>query len=223
MKNVKTSKKKFVENPSESLLDIGLGIGRGVLGSLTNDFAKRVPIDLADQILSTKGNENHRETAGDLHEGEELVLSKDKANNENKGVSSKEHSVLNTEPGIDYRHEILYGERRITSENQRELSSEIQEILKELKRIVASSKELEIAFREISITEQIVNPGKYHKSFFKWLLVIVKEARVKVEDSGAWLSAFKSKKAKKEYWTMFKKHGTTFGLSNERVVATQTG
>src|SRR3989344_5698474 len=71
--------------------------------------------------------------------------------------------------------------------------------------------------------QQIVNPGKYHVSFFEWVLLLVRQARMKVEDSSAWLGAFKSKKAKKQYWSMFKKHGTTFGLSNERVVSTQTG
>jgi hypothetical protein len=44
-----------------------------------------------------------------------------------------------------------------------------------------------------------------------------------VEDSGAWLSAMSGKKGKKTYWSEFKKHGTSFGMSNERSVATQTG
>jgi hypothetical protein len=82
---------------------------------------------------------------------------------------------------------------------------------------------LQIEFKEVAIEQRIVNPGKYHTSFFEWVLSAIRIARMKVEDSGAWLSASKGKKAKKDYWQMFKKHGTTFGLSNERVVATQTG
>ena len=45
----------------------------------------------------------------------------------------------------------------------------------------------------------------------------------KVEDSGAWLGKVQGKGAKKGYWGMFKQHGTTFGLSGERSVATQVG
>lgn len=223
MKNAKASNKKFIEkNPLESLLDIG----GGALDSLANDFLKGVASATPDQVLGIKGNEKRKETAGDLTEGEELVLSgktRDQKNVTSENLELEQSPYQDIEPGIDYKREILYGEKRIASETQRELSREIKEILEELKRIITSSKDLEIAFADISTTEQIINPGEYHKSFFELLLSIVKEARLKVEDSGAWLAMFKSKKAKRNYWEMFKKHGTTFGLSNERVVATQTG
>ncbi len=218
-KQAKTSGKKFIEkNPFEF-------IGQGLTDSFGN-LGKGIATDTIDQILNLKGSEQGKPTSGDLAEGEELVLSK-KSKGQNEAVD--EHSRqeqtphLDVEPGIDYRQEILYGEKRIANNVQRELNSEIQEILAELQRIISSSKELEITFNNISTAEQIVNSGKYHKSFLKWLLTIVKDARLRVEDSGAWLAMFKSKKAKREYWAMFKKHGTTFGLSNERVVATQTG
>jgi hypothetical protein len=55
------------------------------------------------------------------------------------------------------------------------------------------------------------------------MLTVIRGARMKVEDSGAWLSTMQGKKGKKNYWAMFKKHGTSFGMSNERQVATQTG
>ena len=92
--------------------------------------------------------------------------------------------------------------------------------------LAASSKELEIQFKDVVVEQRIVKPGKYHQSFFEWMLIIVKTARMRVEDAGTWLSVMHGKKNKRHsqnYWQMFKKHGTTFGLSNERVVATQTG
>jgi hypothetical protein len=47
---------------------------------------------------------------------------------------------------------------------------------------------------------------------------------MKIEDGRAWLETFaKRKKKKLGYWKMYKKHGTTFGLSHERTIATQTG
>lgn len=214
MKRTKTSTKKFIEkNPFEF-------IGQGLMDSF-GDFGKGIASDIPDQILGMRGNEKPQQNFGELREGEELVLAK--RTKEREAVDAEQKPALDAEPGIDYRREILTAERRIANENQEELNQDIQEILLELKRIIASSKELEITFRQTAAAEPIAKPGKYHKSFFRWLLSIVRQARVKVEDSGAWLSMFKSKKAKREYWTMFKKHGTTFGLSNERVVATQTG
>ena len=99
-------------------------------------------------------------------------------------------------------------------------------IIIELKRLAASSQELEIEFKDVVMTQNVVKPGKYHQGFFEWVLIVIRNARVRVEDAGAWLSVMHGKKGKKQqqnYWQMFKKHGTTFGLSNERVVATQTG
>jgi len=55
------------------------------------------------------------------------------------------------------------------------------------------------------------------------MLSMIQIARRKVEDSGAWLAVMHSKKKSREYGAMAKKHGTTFSLSNERVVATQVG
>ncbi|HLD02068.1 MAG TPA: DUF5660 family protein, partial [Patescibacteria group bacterium] len=60
-------------------------------------------------------------------------------------------------------------------------------------------------------------------NFFEWMLSVIRIARMKVEDSGAWMAALSSKKKGKGYWQMFKKHGTTFGMSHERNVSTQTG
>ena len=79
------------------------------------------------------------------------------------------------------------------------------------------------SIKEVAVEQHAVTPGKYHKSFFSWLLSIIRNARMKVEDSGAWLAAMHSKKKSREYGAMAKKHGTTFTLNNERNVATQVG
>lgn len=170
-----------------------------------------------DQIFGKESKQNAGETSGDLTPGQELTLSQTTDN------ISEKAPKLDIEPGINYRREILYGERKLQKENTQELSVKIEEIIIELKQLMNVSTELKVEFKQIATEQKIVNPGKYHVSFFEWVLLIVKQARMKVEDSAAWLAAFKSKKAKKQYWSMFKKHGTTFGLSNERVVSTQTG
>ena len=78
-------------------------------------------------------------------------------------------------------------------------------------------------FKEVTMETVPAKPGVYHVNFFEWLFSLIKGIREKIEDSCVWLRAFQSKKSKRGYWAMFKKHGTSFGLSSERVVATQTG
>lgn len=200
------------ENPIEAKKDTS-----GVIDSAAST-AKDFTGDFWEQVLGIKSSEQAQssKTGGELKEGEELVLA-----NAKKEVLKKE--VKDIEPGIDYKEEVLHGEKRIAQENNREIATKIQEVLIELKQLMRSSQELQVEFKEIAVEPRIANPGKYHVSFFEWMLLIIKGARMKVENSAAWLAIFKSKKAKREYWAMFKKHGTTFGLSNERVVATQVG
>ena len=201
----KTKKGMFNDPSIEAIRDWGKGTIGQILGSYDNYNETRP--------------QSQQQKSGDLTEGQAIDLT-----GTSKTKTQKETpSYQNIEGGFDYRREILHGERKIARENTQVLEMKIQEIIVELKRLTKSSKMLEVEFREATVEQRIVNPGKYHVSFFEWLLTVVKTARIKVEDSGAWLSMFASKKNKRQYWNMFKKHGTTFGLSNERVVATQTG
>lgn len=210
MKRARNQRKQYIENSVEAKRDTNDVLDSAV--STAKDFAG----DFWKQVLGIK-KEQRFQSQGDLQEGQELLLT-----NVQKEAEEK-NKIKDTEPGIDYRGEILHGEKRIASERNQEIATKIQEILIELKRLMHSSQELQTEVKEIAVEPRIANPGKYHVSFFEWMLLIIKSARMKVEDSAAWLAIFKSKKAKREYWAMFKKHGTTFGLSNERVVSTQTG
>ena len=200
-KKVKKQAKQYIDiNPVEAIRDIG----SGVAGSLA-DAAKGTFRGGLDQILGFPNK-----TSGDLQEGEELNL----------GETKKQIYI---EPALDYRREILHSEERIRQEDSRIIEVQIREIIVELKKLTGASKELQVQFKEVAVEQLPENPGKYHMAFFEWLLSTIKLARMRVEESANWLSMFSSKKKKRKYWNMFKKHGTTFGLSNERVVATQTG
>lgn len=200
------------QNPIEAIRDIGAS----VMESAKNDLARGLVTDLWDQMLGTEiGKENTtRQTSGDLKEGQEITLKKQ---------PKKEDKKPQIEAGWDYTGEIIHAEKRISQTENRELSARVSEIMIELKKLTSSSKELEAVFREITVEQKPVNPGKYHLNFFEWMLSAIRSARMKIEDSKNWASLFASKKGKKEYWSLFKKHGTSFGLSGERTPATQTG
>ena len=202
-------KQHVIRNPIEQQL---LGIG-GDVGQAGADIGKSViNIDNWDKYLGlAEKEEEQKKHAGDLHEGEELYLEDLKKENER------------IEPGIDYSREIVHAGERVATLENRELETQLREIMAEIKKLTDSSRELQMQFKEIAVEQHVVKPGKYHKSFFTWMLSMIRIARQKVEDSGAWLAAMHSKKKSREYGAMSKKHGTTFSLSNERVVATQVG
>lgn len=179
---------------------------QGTGDALVKDLVGAGATDFFEQWLGIQTPEPEKRS-GDLEEGETLDLKK-----------AKDAAI---EPGTDYVREIVHTDKASSSE-QHTIRTRVEEIMIEIKRLTESSKELEMEFKDVVVETQIVNPGKYHENLLDWLLSQVKNARVRIEESAGWMSAMHSKKDKK-YWAQFKKHGTTFGLSNERVVATQVG
>lgn len=124
---------------------------------------------------------------------------------------------------IEYFRDIREGSKRSLQVENNDLRQTIEQIRVEIAQLISCAEILKVEYAEVSMMQTPRTPGKYHEAFFTWLLAVIKSARMKVEDGSAWLSTVNTKKSKKGYWGMFKKHGTTFGLSNERSVATQTG
>ncbi len=208
------------QNPIEAVRDIGTS----VVESVKENVAKGLMTDLWDQMLGTEiGKGSSNQASGDLVAGEELNLKKHSNSQDKKQEQKAYEQKTRVEAGWDYTGEVIHAEKRIFQAENRELSAKVSEIIIELKKLAKSSKELEVTFREIAVEQKPVSPGKYHLNFFTWMLATIRSARMRVEDSKNWATLFASKKTKREYWSLFKKHGTSFGLSGERVVATQTG
>ncbi|HLD24379.1 MAG TPA: DUF5660 family protein [Patescibacteria group bacterium] len=103
-----------------------------------------------------------------------------------------------------------------------ETRKQLEAIRQELKALIASLKNLHQEV-QTAVSQEVVNPGVYHINFFEQLKTFLKVLRQQIEDSRTWLAAFTTRKKKLGYWGMFKKHGTTFGLSSERSLATAAG
>lgn len=208
----KQAKQYFDQSPIEAFRDLGGGVAK----SVASDFVQDSASTLWGQMLGVGeyGARSRAKVGGELAEGEELDLQALKQNSE---------KTQEIEAGIDYRREILRGSERSTHIASKETESQIQEILVAIKQLASSTKTLSVQFKEVVVEQRIENVGKYHVTFFEWVLTTLRVAKMRVEESSSWLAVFKSKKKQQQYWGMFKKHGTTFGLSNERVVSTQTG
>lgn len=120
---------------------------------------------------------------------------------------------------------VLYAFKERTEQSQ--LSNEIRAVLQTLSEQITllekSESGLAKDIAKLEVEQLPEKPGIYYIRFFEWLTIMVKQLRAKVEEGRTWLQAMTTKKKKMGYWKMYKKHGTTFGLSNERTVATQSG
>jgi len=123
--------------------------------------------------------------------------------------------------------ETLIFSRQI-QEKDKNIQKETQEVLNNLKQQITllekSEKSLTNEISKIKVDQIPNKTGIYYLRYFEWLIGIIKQLRMKIDESQAWLNTFNSRKKKKiGYWKMYKKHGTSFGLSHERSLSTQTG
>ena len=205
------AKDKQYDNSFEKLLHIG----EGVASSVTSIGTHVADSENWNEILGfADSKEKQKRHSGDLQEGQELNL---------KDLQEEKQEKRDVEPGINYSGEIVHAAERAINHENREMDSQLREIMAEIKKLADSSKELQMRFKGVAVEQHAVTPGKYHKNFFSWLLNVIRTARMQVEDSGAWLEAMHSKRKSRGYGEMAKKQGTSFTLNNERTVATQVG
>lgn len=205
--NKKSDKKPkiVVDNPLESLKSVGDGITHEVKQASTDAIK-----DMWAQILGVDryANKPKPKMHGDLQPGQAVDL---KAAQEKKPTSQAEA------PSKYFQEIRELGQTTLQKENQ-EIKQQVQALVYELQRLATSSKAIE---KEVAMaTSNVVNPGKYHASFFEWMLSVVKDARKRVENSGAWLKTVKRKKGM--MIGKMKKNMNEL-MSGERSVSNQTG
>ncbi|OGG01810.1 hypothetical protein A2Z33_00940 [Candidatus Gottesmanbacteria bacterium RBG_16_52_11] len=190
-------KKQFVINDSilESLRSLGSGVGR----TLAKDVAGKIAADAARSVV------------GQASQGELKA---------NRPV---EIPVGREIPGF-YRPEAIRPEIRLPYRPVIEngLERKIEGVRIELAQLAKSMASLNLEVQK-AVSEIPVNPGVYHLSFFERLRTMLVEIRKNIDDSRTWLATWHTRKSRMRYWGMYKKHGTSFGLSHERSVATQAG
>lgn len=140
---------------------------------------------------------------------------------------SSESSYAEKDTFKPKKKEVMLFSRQETSEDRR-VYKETEAILKELREQIVllekSSKELSHEVSKVKVEQLPQKSGVYYVAFFEWLIATVRQLRLKAEEGKAWLKTFSSYKKKKVgFWTMYKKKGTSYGLSQERAIAMQVG
>lgn len=181
-------------------------LGKQFTNSLWKDFLGKGVQGIPEQIFGLSTSEQT------LSPGEEVNLKNKKE--EKKPVSS-EH--------MQYFRKVESADTAIQNKENYKISQQVDEIRLEIRKLVKTSKIVEQTVKGAVAENAPVKPGKYHVSFFEFVLNIIKDATRKLEDSVSFGAIFQSKKQQKQHWTQSKKLGTQFGLSGERTVATQTG
>jgi len=193
------SKKRLPQYTNDSILESLRSVTSGVGKTVTNDVVGKVG---SDALASLFGN---------------LPRSRDLGANQELGFGP----LREKEPRLAVRPPEINLEP-LRRDEQAKLKYQIDAVRQELKALSASLKNLHQEV-QTAIEQTPVQPGVYHLNFYERLRVIIKILRQQVEDSRSWLALWTNRKKKMGYWGLFKKHGTQFGLSSERSLATSAG
>jgi hypothetical protein len=179
----------------EALRDLSGGVGKTV----TRDVAGKVATDALASIFGAPIKQ------GEMHQNESIDFPVERAPRQPAGrpeIQPAQKVIFHEDPQVKQQIEAVRAELSALSKSIKMLTSDIQK----------------------AVTEVPVAPGVYHVTFYEQLRAVLQLLREQIDDSRSWLAVSAQRKQKKlGYWGMFKKHGTTFGLSNERSIATSAG
>lgn len=179
----------------ESLRDLGSGVGKSVAKDVVGGVA-------SDALTSLFG----LPTGGDVKPQQPVE------------VGTRERAPY----PFPMRRPEVYTPIRTVYKEEAGIKEKLDAVRMELKALASTIKKFNSQI-ERAIEDIPAHPGVYHVNFLERLRGVIMALRQNIEDSGSWLALFTSRKKKKNYWGMYKKHGTTFGLSSERNVSTQAG
>jgi hypothetical protein len=198
MNQQQNQKKKMPVYGNDNVLESLRGVGSSVGKTIVKD------------VIAQSGNDMLRSILGGTPQSGELK--------QNQAIEFEK--APEAAPAIQPRRMEAY--RVVARSDEMEAKQKIESVRAELKALSQSIKSLRQEITK-TVMEVPVDPGIYHLNFFDHLRSYLVAMKQEVDDSRTWLMAFNTKKAKMGYWGMFKKHGTSFGMSNERAIATSAG
>ncbi len=177
----------------ESLRDVGRGVGQTVV----SDVAGKVATDALTSLFGAPAQ------TGELKQNQPIEMNRERP----------------PQPAAFRPEQMRTG---VPRGEDIQLKQQIDAVRAELKALASSMNSLHQEINK-AIAEAPVDPGVYHANFFERLRSIMKILRQQIEDSRSWVALSSRRKKQKNYWGMYKKHGTQFGLSSERTASTQSG
>lgn len=194
-------------NIIESLKDIG-----GDFGSQGTDLLKGTSEDFFKELLGMQRAQVKR--SGEMKAGEPLDMS--------AVLNGKEEENKKLRAQISLERNLSSDEKRLSQEKMQELRIQLQAITVEIGKLAGSTGNLATQ-TEIAMVEVPVNPGVYHVIFFEKVLEFLQSFRKKIDQAATWLQSSNKRAEKKNYWSMYKKKGSSFLLSPDHYLSRSAG
>jgi len=211
----KTNRKNPVKSINQdSLIEQLKSLGSGVVSSVKSDVVSGIGSDALSSLFGSQPTPKQ----GELTPGEPINLG-----NQTQQETVEDMPFMPRPKKADMFSDYISNEAlNKLKQNEAQMAQKIEEIRFELRALIKAIKNVDKSV-ESAASQNIVDPGQYHLDFLDRLKTVLKVMRQNLNHSSTWLNALKSRKKERSYWKMYKKKGTSFGLSNERSVSTQVG
>ena len=196
--NTNTTPRKQTSFTNNSILESFRDLGTGVGKSVAKDVVGKVASDAFSSLFGSP-------LGGDIKRTQPMV------------EAYPERQPLRT-----IKRPEVYQPIPVVHREEAGMKEKLESVRRELATLAASIKKFNSQV-ERAIDDIPAHPGIYHLNFLERLRGVIMAIRENIEDSNSWLSLWTTRKQKRKYWGMYKKHGTSFGLSSERNVSTQAG
>lgn len=193
-------------NVIESLKDIGSDFsGQGA------DFLKNTSEDFFKELVGFRPSVKR---SGEMKPGESIEMA--------SVISGKEQENKKLRAQIALERNLSADEKRISQEKIQTLRSQLQQMTVEIVKLAQSTGDLATQ-TEVAMVEVPVNPGVYHVIFFEKVLEFLRSFRKKIDEASVWLASTNKRAEKKNYWSTYKKKGSSFLLSPDHYLQRSAG
>ncbi len=205
--NKKNKANTVRRNIIESLKDLGTDFG-----SQGSDLLKSTSEDFFNELIGIKKEPVNK--SGEITQGESMDMA--------AVLSGKEEENKHLRAQISLERNLSNEQSRLAEHSMQELRVQLQAIISEISKMAQSTATLATQ-TEIAMIEAPVNPGVYHVIFLEKILEFLQSFRKKIDQASVWLQSSNKRAAKKNYWSMYKKKGSSFLLSPDHYLQRSAG
>jgi hypothetical protein len=205
--NKKKSQQRTKQNVLESLKDLGTASA-----TQTKDLLKNTSEDFFKELMGLPKAQPKR--SGELSMGESMSMA--------DALSGKEEENKKLRAQIRMERNLAQEEKRLSDEKSQQLRVQLQALMQEVSKVASSTQNLAQEV-QVAAIQAPANPGIYHMVFFEKVLEFLRSFRKKVDQASVWLQSSNKRAEKKNYWSSYKKKGSSFLLSPDHYLQRSAG
>ena len=179
-------------------------IGSQVVTTAKNEV-KATSDEFFRQLLGQQKISQEKRT-GEIPMGQSLQM--------NEIMSGQQEKNKKLEEQIFFERRLFSEEKQSTGEKLNELRLRLQAIQTEASKMVATTASLSQELK-IAVLKGATTVSEYQINFFEDIISLIVAFRKKIDNAVIWMQTQSKRSEKKNFWSQYKKKGSSFLLSGE--------